>query len=64
MDAGFLIAIREDALSKLDRFRARIPSLLGNTLRLQHLGAADAEAAIRKPLDVFNARHPKVPRPS
>ena len=56
VDAGFLIAIREDALSKLDRFRARIPSLLGNTLRLQHLGAADAEAAIRKPLDVFNAR--------
>ncbi len=56
VDAGFLVAIREDALSKLDRFRARIPSLLGNTLRLQHLSAADAEAAIRKPLDVFNAR--------
>lgn len=43
VDAGFLIAVREDALSKLDRFRARIPSLLGNTLRLQHLSAADAE---------------------
>ena len=56
VDAGFLIAIREDALSKLDRFRERIPNLLSNTLRLQHLGAADAEAAIRRPLDVFNAR--------
>jgi tetratricopeptide (TPR) repeat protein len=56
VDAGFLITIREDALSKLDRFRARIPSLLGNTLRLQHLSASDAEESIRKPLDVFNAR--------
>jgi hypothetical protein len=50
VDAGFLIALREDGLSKLDRFRARIPNLLGNTLRLQHMDAAAAEEAIRKPL--------------
>ena len=49
--------MREDGLAKLDRFGGRIPNLLGNTLRLQHLTAAGAEAAIRKPLDVFNERH-------
>jgi WD40 repeat protein len=42
----------------LDRFGGRIPNLLGNTLRLQHLTAADAEAAIRKPLDVYNGQQP------
>src|SRR5205823_6570639 len=53
----FLIALREDGLAKLDRFGGRIPNLLGNTLRLQHLTAADAVTAIRKPLEVFNERH-------
>jgi hypothetical protein len=57
VDASFLIVMREDGLAKLDRFDGRIPNLLGNTLRLQHLTADDAEAAIRKPLDVFNERH-------
>jgi WD40 repeat protein len=56
-DAGFLVALREDALAKLDRFRARIPNLLGNTLRLQHLDLVAAEAAIRGPLDVYNRRY-------
>jgi WD40 repeat protein len=57
VDTGFLIALREDGLSKLDRFRTRIPNLLGNMLRLHHLDAACAEDAIRKPLDVYNSRH-------
>ncbi len=57
IDAAFLIALREDALSKLDRFRERIPNLLANTLRLQHLDAAGAETAIRKPLEVFNRKY-------
>jgi hypothetical protein len=48
--------LREDALSKLDRFRARISNLLGNTLRLQHMDAAAAEDALRKPLEVYNMR--------
>jgi hypothetical protein len=63
IDAAFLVALREDALAKLDRFGGRIPNLLGNTLRLQHLTAADAEAAIRKPLEVFDRRHPGIPAP-
>src|SRR5262245_33212888 len=56
VDVGFLLALREDALSKLDRFRVRIPNLLGNTLRLQHMDAISAEEAIRKPLEVYNTR--------
>jgi hypothetical protein len=58
IDANFLIALREDALSKLDRFRARIPNMLGNVLRLRHLDAASARDAMRKPLDVYAAQHP------
>src|ERR1022692_4350848 len=48
--AGFLLSIREDALSLLDRFDKRIPNLLGNYLRLEHLDREAAERAIREPL--------------
>src|SRR5262249_27574692 len=58
VDAGFLIALREDALAKLDRFRARIPNLLGNILRLQHMDATAAAEAIRKPLEVYKTHFP------
>lgn len=56
VDASFLLALREDGLAKLDRFRARIPNLLSNSLRLQHMDADAAEEAIRKPLGVYNNR--------
>ena len=55
--ASFLIALREDSLSRLDRFRTRMPNLLGNTLRLQALNARGAEEAIREPLKVYQKRH-------
>lgn len=54
VDAGFLLALREDGLARLDRFRARIPHLLANMLRLRHLDAAAAERAIREPLRIYN----------
>jgi FHA domain len=56
LDAGVLIALREDALPDMDRFRPRIPGLLANTIRLHHLSPAAAERAIREPLDVYAAR--------
>jgi WD40 repeat protein len=56
VDANFLIALREDVLSKLDRFRVRIANLMGNCLRLEHLDAYQAEEAIRKPLEVYRDR--------
>lgn len=52
--ANFLLSMREDALSKLDRFKGRIRNILGNTLRISHLDAAAAEDAIREPLRVYN----------
>lgn len=61
VDASFLVAMREDTLSWLDRFRARIPNMLANMLRLRHLDAASAEDAMRKPLEVYAARYPAQP---
>lgn len=57
VDVGFLIALREDGLAKLDRFQERIPNLLSNRLRLKHLDVAGAEAAIREPLRIWNDQH-------
>jgi WD40 repeat protein len=54
--AHFLIALRSDSLSKLDRFRTRIPNLMANTLELRPLTQEAARQAIRKPLDVYNTR--------
>lgn len=53
VDANFLIALRDDALSKLDRFQLRIPNLLGNTLRLDHLNTVTAKEAILEPLEEY-----------
>ena len=55
--AGFLIALREDSLSKLDRFRERIPNLLSNRLILKHLDEDGAAAAVRRPLEVWNSKY-------
>ncbi|MGF1545716.1 MAG: hypothetical protein ACFCUG_00150 [Thiotrichales bacterium] len=54
INVGFLIALREDSLSRLDRFRERIPHLLSNRLRLKHLDAESAIEAIQGPLRVWN----------
>lgn len=54
VDVGILIALREDALARLDRFRTRIPNLLASTIRLRHLSLEAAERAIRGPLQVYN----------
>jgi WD40 repeat protein len=49
-----LLAIREDALASLDRFKGRVPRLFGNYLRLAHLSRDAARAAIEGPLDRYN----------
>ncbi len=59
IDVNFLLALREDGLSKLDRFKTRIPNLLSNLLPLYHMNLKAAENAIRKPLDVYNERQTK-----
>lgn len=52
--ASFLLSMREEELSKLDRFRRRILNLFGNVVRLQHLERKAAETAIRLPLAEYN----------
>ncbi|MBI5034084.1 MAG: ATP-binding protein [Chloroflexi bacterium] len=52
--ANFLLSMREDGLSRLDRFKGRIPNLLANLLRLEHLDRESAMSAIRNPLAEYN----------
>jgi WD40 repeat protein len=54
IDAHFLIALREEELSRLDRFQGRIPNLLNNTLRLERLDRNAGREAIVKPLEIYN----------
>ena len=49
-----LLSIRDDALSKLDRFKGRIPNLFANYLRLDHLDRRAAREAIVRPVEQFN----------
>jgi WD40 repeat protein len=52
--ASFLLALREDALARIDRFKASIPGLFANYLRLDHLDRAAARDAIVRPVDRYN----------
>jgi WD40 repeat protein len=49
-----VLAVREDALAKLDRFKGRIPNLFGNYLRLDHLDREAARSAILGPVRRYN----------
>jgi WD40 repeat protein len=49
-----LLATRDDALSRLDRFKARIPALFSNYLRLDQLDRAAARTAILGPIERYN----------
>jgi WD40 repeat protein len=53
---NFMLSMREDGISKLDRFQGRIPNLLANLLRLDYLDREAATRAIRRPLDEYNRR--------
>ena len=52
--ASFLVALREDALARLDRFKASIPGLFGNYLRLDYLDRAAGREAIVGPVERYN----------
>jgi hypothetical protein len=56
LQASFLISIREDAVAKLDGFKARIPSLFDTFIRVEHLDPEAARAAILRPVEQYNAR--------
>jgi WD40 repeat protein len=52
-----LISMREDAITRLDRFKGKIPGLFDNYLRLHHLDLAGARAAITEPIAEYNRRN-------
>ncbi len=54
LQASFLVSIREDALAKLDRFKATIPKLFDSSLRFSHLDARAAREAILRPIEHYN----------
>lgn len=54
LPVNFLISLREDAVSKLDKFEQRLPHLWGNLIRLEPLDELSASDAIRKPVKEYN----------
>ena len=50
-----MIVMREDSIAALDRFRHRIPTLLNNLYRLEHLTQHEARSAIEEPLAVLTS---------
>jgi hypothetical protein len=58
INAHVMLSLREEGLSRLDRFQGRIPNLFGNMLRLDHLDRKAASIAIREPLRVYNETPP------
>jgi len=50
----FLVSIREDAVTKLDQFKERIPAVLANRLKLGYLDREAARRAIEGPIEVYN----------
>src|SRR5262245_51300829 len=50
LPVNFLVAIRDDLLADLDRFRSTIPGLYNNLIRLEALTRAQAIQAIQAPL--------------
>ena len=55
-----LLSLREDSLALLDRLEGRIPAILGNCIRLEHLDRRAAEQAIRLPLARYAQEHEPV----
>ncbi len=49
-----LVSLREDALAQLDAFKARLPSVFANQVRLEHLDGVAARAAILGPIGRWN----------
>jgi hypothetical protein len=55
LPVSFLLSLRDDALSRLDRFKAIIPNLFSNYLRLRHLTTVQAERSVKLPIDAYNS---------
>jgi hypothetical protein len=49
-----LLSIREDAVTKLDRFKEQVPAVLANRLKLGYLDRESARRAIEGPIEIYN----------
>ena len=58
LPVNILISIRDDMLARLDQFKALIPNLFSNYLRLDHLDRQAAHAAIVGPIESYNTLVP------
>ncbi len=54
LPAKFLISIRDDGLSRLDRFKTQLPNLFVNLLRINQMNGEAAKRAIELPLETYN----------
>jgi WD40 repeat protein len=54
LPAGFLVAMRDDALAQLDVFRGRIPKLFSSYRRVHPLSKKAAKQAIVRPIEEYN----------
>src|SRR5438552_13138252 len=54
LPVNFLVCLRDDALSKMDRFKTLIPNLFSNYLRVQPLTRWQAQRAIVLPVEAYN----------
>jgi WD40 repeat protein len=54
LPVNVLVSIREDALAELDQFKAQIPNLFDNYMRLPALSRRSGRVAITGPLEQFN----------
>jgi WD40 repeat protein len=61
LPARFLLAMREDTLAQLDKFKNDIPDLFDSRRRVKPLNGAEAAEAIRRPLDEYNRQFPSTP---
>ena len=52
---NMLLSLREDAWSRLDRFKGRIPLLFDNYLRVDYLAPDEAHEAVLGPIDHYNS---------
>lgn len=59
LHVNVLLAIRDDAWSKLDHFEGHIPRLFANYIRVEHLSRAAAREAIVRPIVEWNRRLPE-----
>jgi hypothetical protein len=58
-----LVALRDDALYRLDELRAFVPGILDTTIKLGHLDDASVKEAITGPVDRYNNYYRKGGRP-